>query len=109
MYIGLQLYVLVFSCMYCIYVGGVVDFGLIVVGKRTALELNYRVRCTYSSVCVCISVCVCLCVCITYYECGYNNACIYSIYKITHISVYIYMYMMLVCIRIMSTVHLAAC
>lgn len=91
--------------MYCIYVGGVVDFGLIFVGKRTALELNYRVQCTYSSVCVCISVCVC--VCITYYECGYNNACIYSIYKITHIFVYIYI--MLVYIRIMSTVHLAAC
>lgn len=44
--------------MYCIYVGGVVDFGLIVVGKRTALELNYRVQCTYSSVCGCVYVCV---------------------------------------------------
>lgn len=37
--------------MYFIYVGGVVDFGLIVVGKRTALELNYR---------VCVAVCVCV-------------------------------------------------
>lgn len=76
--------------MYCIYVGGVVDFGLIVVGKRTALELNYRVQCTYSSVCVCISVCVC--VCVLHIMSVATIMPVYIVYIKLHTYLYIYIY-----------------